>query len=210
MVLAAAAVVAIGYQQQRPETGPDALATLSADPTAGLPPTAAGRPGEGYGTWSASPATDLPRLQPDDSGDAGSTVRGRVSQVYVRMHDNVFLAADRAPRHLHNPEQMFVEIEYPDLLRNGSGTTRAKLSATFDGVGVGDVVSVRLAHKHNPKFFPVRETTRVTELVARRNSELARAYENRIMARTTGAGLLAAQPERAPALRDVLAAGGTR
>ena len=73
------------------------------------------------------------------------------------------------------------------MLANGSGTTRAMIDSSQPMIAVGDVVEIRFAHKdsrESAKFFPVKETTRVTELVAKRDEKLAADYERRIAART--------------------------
>ena len=150
------------------------------DPALVLPPTAAGRPLDLFAPASVpGPAA----LQPDDSGQPGSTVRGRVARMYYRTHDNIFLAAEHTPTHQRLPERLFVEVEYPDRLKSGALSVLTWADADFGDVRTGDVVSLRLAHKHQPKAFPVRETTRVTSVVARRDTALAQAYEMRIAAR---------------------------
>jgi hypothetical protein len=111
-----------------------------------------------------------------------------VKAFYVRVENNVMLALERTPQHLRKPENLYVDIEFPDLLRNGAGSATGLLGEAYEGAQVGDIVALRFANRHDPKFFPVRETTKVTQLVARKDTELARDFERRILARN-GQGL---------------------
>jgi len=114
----------------------------------------------------------------------GSKATGRVAQVYVKVGENVFLALNEAPKHLQDSAERWVDVEFPELLANDVGAARALLSESEAGVQVGDVVEIKFAHKKNPRFFPVKELTRVTHFVAKRNEMLAKEYERRILART--------------------------
>ncbi len=115
----------------------------------------------------------------------GSKATGRVAEVYVRAAENVFLAANRAPEPLRQSGERWVDIEFPEALGEDVESVRAVLNPSEAGVQVGDVVEVKFAHKDNPRYFPVKELTRVTELVARKGEMLARDYERRILARNT-------------------------
>ena len=143
------------------------------DPTAGLAPTRAG-------LEETAPAQDV--LQPDNSGAPGSQVRGRVKQVYVRLHDHVFLAVQNAPAFLQDPDKLYVDIETPGPLRSGATLVRARLMAELKDVRPGDIVAARIAHRYNRLYFPVRETTTVTARVASADSALARAYTREVLA----------------------------
>ena len=156
-----------------------------------LPPTAAGAPWPPAGTGSPAPGlVPAPAPGPDAAKPslAGLEAQGRVKAFYVRVENNVMLALERTPQHLRKPENLYVDIEFPDLLRNGAGSATGLLGEAYEGAQVGDIVALRFAHRHDPKFFPVRETTKVTQLVARKDTELARDFERRILARN-GQGL---------------------
>jgi hypothetical protein len=140
-----------------------------------LPPSGAGRP--------SSPPQAKPNASPAGEYLGGSNATGRVAAVYVKVAENVFLALDRAPAHLREGAERWVDIEFPDLLANDIGSARAMLNQDEAGVQVGDVVEIKFAHKDNPRFFPVKELTRVTQLVARRDEMLAKEFERRILAR---------------------------
>lgn len=113
----------------------------------------------------------------------GTVAIGRVSEVYVRVAENVFLAVDQAPEHLRNSAERWVDVQFPELLANNAGSARAVLNRSDAGIEVGDVVKIKFAHKDNPRYFPVKEVTRVTEFVARKNEMLAKDFERRILAR---------------------------
>jgi len=188
-MLVAAAIVG-AWQWQQPTIQPWQMSVLDAarDPARVLPPTASGR------SLDLLPPPSLPdpaALQPDDSGQPGSTVHGRVARLYYRTQDNVFLAAEFTPSFQRVPERLFVEVEYPDRLKTGALSVLTWAAGEFGDVRAGDVVSLRLAHRHQPKAFPVRETTRVTSVVARRDTELAQAFEVRIAARKVNENIAA-------------------
>jgi hypothetical protein len=76
-------------------------------------------------------------------------------------------------------------VQFPELLANDTGSARAILNRSEAGVNVGDVVEIKFAHKTNTRYFPVKEVTRVTEVVATRDQALAKDFERRILARNT-------------------------
>lgn len=140
-----------------------------------LPPSGAGLP--------TSSAQTAPNTSPVEAYLGGTKATGRVAEVYVKVAENVFLAVNQAPQHLRQNAERWVDIEFPDLLANDIGSARAVLNQSEAGVQVGDVVEIKFAHKDNPRYFPVKEVTRVTEFVARRDEMLAKDFERRILAR---------------------------
>ncbi len=141
-----------------------------------LPPSGAG--------LSSSPAPAATRMPPAPAYLGGTKATGRVAQVYVRVAENVFLAVNQAPKHLQDSAERWADIEFPDLLADDVGSARAMLDQGEAGVQVGDVVEIRFAHKNNPRYFPIKEVTRVTQFVARRDETLAKDFERRIIARS--------------------------
>jgi hypothetical protein len=142
---------------------------------AALPPSGAGLPA------SLAPA---PAQAPGTEAYLGGTVAtGRVAEVYIRVAENVFLSVDQAPEHLRNSAERWVDVQFPELLANDTESARAVLNRSEAGVRVGDVVEIKFAHKDNPRYFPVKEVTRVTALVAGRDQMLAKDFERRILAR---------------------------
>ncbi len=139
-------------------------------------------PASGAG-WPSSPPQTAPKAPPPEGYLGGAKATGRVAQVYVKVAENVFLAVNQAPEHLQRNAERWVDIEFPDLLANDVGSARAVLNQSEAGVQVGDVVEIQFAHKDNPRFFPVKELTRVTEFVARRDEMLAKDFARRILAR---------------------------
>jgi len=140
-----------------------------------LPPSGAG--------LSSAPAAAAQQVPPEVYL-GGTRTTGRIAGVYVKLGDNVFLAENQAPAHLRKDAERWVDIEFPELLANDTGSARARLQRGDAEVEVGDVVEIRFAHKDNPRYFPVKDVTRVTEFVARKNEKLARDYQRRILART--------------------------
>jgi hypothetical protein len=141
-----------------------------------LPPTAAGRPS----ALAPAPA----EAQRPGAYLGGAIATGRVAEVYIRAADKTFLALERAPAHLRDSAERWVDVQFPELLADGTGTARAVLDRSDLRIAVGDVVEIRFAHKDNPRYFPVKELTRVTELVASKDQMLAREFERRILARS--------------------------
>ena len=115
----------------------------------------------------------------------GSRASGRVAAIYVKGADNLFMALAQAPQHLQKNAERWVDIEFPELLANEVGNARAVLGHGDAPVQVGDVLEIQFAHRDNPRYFPLREFTRVTAFVAARDQMLAREFERRILARTT-------------------------
>jgi len=134
------------------------------------------------------PALAAPKAPAPEAYLGGTKTTGRVAEVYIKVAENVFLAVNQAPKHLRKSAERWVDIEFPDLLANDIGSARAVLNQSEAGAQVGDVVEIKFAHKDNPRYFPVKEVTRVTEFVARKDEMLARDYARRILARNgTGA-----------------------
>ncbi len=108
----------------------------------------------------------------------GANVAGRVSGVYLKVADSLLYATDSTPAQLRSDAERWAEVEYS---RPGSeaGVVEAKLPASEPEVEVGDVVEVRLAHEANPRFFPVKEISRVTRVVAKSRAILAHDYARR-------------------------------
>jgi hypothetical protein len=157
-------------QSGKPQFGkPDTVSsTIEA-----LPPTSAGQPSSLAPAEAQRPMAYL----------GGSIATGRVAEVYIKVANNVFLAVDRAPPHLRNSAERWVDVEFPELLANDTGSARAVLNRSDVRVAVGDVVEIKFAHKDNPRYFPVKELTRVTGLVASKDQMLARDFQRRILAR---------------------------
>ena len=185
------AAVAGLWQVREPEQQGWKLSSIDQAPvpTQAVEPTGAGRPSDL--PFAAEPGSGL---QTDDSGTPGSKPRGRVSRMFYRTHDNIYLAAEYTPTLQRVPERLYAEVEYPDRLKSGALSVLTRVDEKFGDVRIGDVVDVRIAHKHDSKNFPVRETTRVTALVARSDSALAQAFEARIVARKGSDTAIAAAP----------------
>ena len=138
------------------------------------------------GAIDSLPATAAGNVESTGSAQVymgGTAAQGRVSQLYVKAAENLFIAVDQAPRNLLKSSDRWVEVEFPELLANGSESARAMITSVEAGIRVGDVVEIKFAHKDNLRFFPVKEVTRVTSLVAHRDEMIAKDFERRILAR---------------------------
>ncbi|MBE0622287.1 MAG: hypothetical protein IH605_16985 [Burkholderiales bacterium] len=172
-IFAAAGIAALMFMLSPSEPLESRLFGSIASTIDALPPSGAG--------LSMSPA---PTGTPSTHTYLGGTrATGRVAEVYVRAAENVFLAVNQAPAHLQKSGERWVDIEFPDLLADDVGSARAILNQSEAGVQVGDVVEIKFAHKSNPRYFPVKEVTRVTQFVARKDEMLAKDFERRIIAR---------------------------
>lgn len=129
---------------------------------------------------SSLPTTETPR---NNVYIGGTKAMGRVAEVYVTVAQDVFLFVDKAPKHLRGSGERWIDIQFPDALANGSESYSALISGN-QAVQVGDIVEIRIAHTKVSRDFPVKETTRVTGLVAKNGEMLAKNYERRILART--------------------------
>ena len=128
----------------------------------------------------------------------GKRLVGQVRNVYVRVADSVLLDAAHAPATMIARDAVqVIDVEFQELLPDGSEAIRAQLIDVSD-VQVGDIVEVKFAHKDNPRFFPVNEVTRVTELVARRDTALARYVARNIMRARHGVSPLQAMLQPKP------------
>lgn len=146
-----------------------------------LPPSAAGL---SAGNELNQPARQTPAA---DGYIGGTRATGRISEVYLKVGQGVFLSLDQAPESLRRSAERWVDVQFPELLANGTGAARAFISDAQANVGPGDIVEIKFAHKSSrdsSQFFPVKEITRVTELVAGRDEMLAKDYERRILARS--------------------------
>ncbi len=142
----------------------------------------------------------------------GSHATGRVSDVYLKVGSSVFLTLDRAPESLRKSAERRVDVQFPDLLANGASAASAFISDAQTSIGIGDIVEIKFAHKSNAgtaPYFPVKEITRVTKLVAKRDEMLAKDYAQRILSRTgqgaAGATQLSASPRAMPAANQTAA-----
>lgn len=141
-------------------------------------------PASGAGLPSALAPAPSPTPAPATAPYLGGTVAtGRVAHVYVKVAENVFLDAERAPEHLRSRAERWVDVQFPELLADDTEFARAILNRGEAQVQVGDVVEIKFAHKDNPRYFPVKELTSVTELVASKDQMLAKDYARRILAR---------------------------
>ena len=141
-----------------------------------LPSSAAGLP--------TLPAQAAAKTASPQSYLGGTKATGRISEVYVKVADNVFLALNQAPKHLQDSGERWVDVQFPELLANDVDSARAILNRGDAQVQVGDVVEIKFAHKSNSRYFPVKELTRVTQFVAKKDEMLAKDYERRILARS--------------------------
>lgn len=142
------------------------------------------------GLTLAASAVGRPEGQRLETIVGGTRLVGMVRKLYVHVANNVLLDAAHAPPTVITPDTVhFVDVELPELLPNGSDALLAQVGDMLD-VHVGDIVAIRLAHKDNPPLFPVKEVTRVTQLIAKRDTALAREFARGITFERHGVSLL--------------------
>lgn len=102
-------------------------------------------------TFLAAALAVAPAAHAQDADAAGQTVPARVTGIYVRAASGVYVEARVAlgPRH-----ELSVDVD----LAAGDKTVAALSGAA---PRVGQTVLVRIAHRSQPKLFPVAEQTAV-------------------------------------------------
>ena len=179
LVLVTAALLSMIFTPSSHNEGGAARSERLALDLNAMPPSAAGMP-------SSSASQEPLSGERKDGYIGGTKSTGRVAGIYLKVAQGVFLSIDRAPETLRKTAERWVDVEFPDVLANGSVAARAFISEAQAGIRTGDIVEVKFAHKASgdtARYFPVKEITRVTELVAKRDEMLARDYEQRIFAR---------------------------
>jgi hypothetical protein len=169
---------------EAPADGISPLASaLPATPAAGdvgkaiesLPPTAIGA------------AADAPATL------GGTTAKGRVERIYVRVRDGVLIDLAMAKGE-EREGWRYASIEFPDVLANGATAARVLVPrANENDVVAGDIVEVKFAHQDvktpfGSSFFKVIERDRVAEVVAKADTPVAQEFQQRIAARARSAG----------------------
>ncbi len=168
-LVASAAVVGLAFalapSGDRTTGAPDPVAASinSLPPTAvGLPGNAVGLPGNAVGLSSAA---------------------GRVAQVYVKSAQGALVEIGQAPDSLKQGAQRWVEVEFPEPAGGSAHSALALLGDLPDEVGTGDIVDVRFAQTRDPRTTADADAARVTKVVERRGSALARDFERRLLLR---------------------------
>jgi hypothetical protein len=111
----------------------------------------------------------------------GTIATGRVAGVFVELGRDLYLSVDKAPGNLRNSGRRFVEVEFPESLRKDRNVTSSIIRNVGVNIEVGDLVEVKFVDKENTVGND--HVTRVTQLVARKDSDLAKNYEQRILVR---------------------------
>lgn len=146
-------------------------------------------------------AAGLPEGRGSEADLGGQRLVGVVRNLYVQVANKVLLDATHAPRTTINRDTVhFADVAFAERLPNGAKAMLAQL-ADLPDVQVGDIVELRIAHKDNPKFFPVKEVTRVTGLVAKSDTALARDFARGITLARCGDSPLQAISQTDPDLR---------
>jgi hypothetical protein len=121
----------------------------------------------------------------------GTKALGRVAGVYLELDNNFYISVERAPSVLRKTARRYVEIEFPESLVKDFDSSSVVVRAVDPNVEVGDVVEVRFTE--NTYAVGMENVTRVTQIVAPHDTDMARTYEQRIAARKTAVRALALQ-----------------
>ena len=111
----------------------------------------------------------------------GKTVVGQVGDIYVELAPNFYLSIERAPSHLRKTARRFVDVEFPDALSKSLDTASLIVRASDTEVQKGDVVEVKFVEGFGA--VGTEGITRVTQVVAPRDTDLAKSFAQRIAAR---------------------------
>jgi CRP/FNR family cyclic AMP-dependent transcriptional regulator len=172
-LLASAAVIGLAFvlvPSDKPGGGgPDTVA-LSLNK---LPATGAGLP---------SALTPAAGPVPDAASVSGSLAAGRVAQVYIKSAEGVFIDVGGASDRLKQGAQRWVEVQFPEAVGGTASSALALLGDARDEIAAGDIVSVRFAQTRDPRATADKDAARVTGLVERKDSVVARDFERRIVA----------------------------
>ena len=116
--------------------------------------------------------------------DIGRTsATGLVRQVYVRVGQGVLISRESTLESPRRKGELYADVCFPERLANGAESMLAYIGSDLD-VRPGDIAVVRFAHRAEAAIgaaspFPVREVTRVTEIVARNDTSIVRSHCNR-------------------------------
>ena len=127
--------------------------------------------------------------QSADAYLGGTRAIGRVTQVYLKGGDNLFLALGQAPQHLRKNAERWVDVEFADLRAHDSAPARVVLKQNQAAVEAGDVVEIQFAHRENPRYFPLKEASRATAFAPTGNEALAQSYAQRTPERAAAGAL---------------------
>ena len=154
-----------------------------------LPPSASGIPSGGETSAAPSPSAEGSNLPNSQTGMVGTTARGRVDRVYVRVAEGVLVDLAVAPPHQRDG-LLYASIEFADPLANGTTLARALIADRSLDLGIGDIVEMRFAYKslkgpYVQNIFPLIERSKVTAIVSKAGSALATNYHRRLLARAS-------------------------
>jgi len=110
-----------------------------------------------------------PRVKPFPGGTLAT---GRVSGLFVRLQESIFLATERASRLQRERSERWVSVQFDAVDENAPSSVLAMLNST-DSVNVGDVVEVRFANSSNSTYVTLKEFNRVTRVIGRSGERMA-------------------------------------
>jgi predicted transglutaminase-like cysteine proteinase len=119
-----------------------------------------------------------PRVKPFPGG---TLVTGRVSGLYVRLQESIFLATERASRLQRERSERWASVQFNSVDENGPATVLAMLNSA-ESVNVGDVVEVRFANSSNSTYVTMKEFNRVTRVIGRSGERMALDTQGDIVA----------------------------
>ena len=121
----------------------------------------------------------------------GTKAVGQVTGVYVELGTNFYISIERAPAALRKTATRYVNVEFPESLVKDFDTDSAIVKALDPAVEVGDVVEVKFVE--NAYAVGLNNVTRVTQIVAPHDTDMAKSFVQKIAARKAAVKPLALQ-----------------
>lgn len=111
----------------------------------------------------------------------GTKAVGQVTGIYVELGTNLYVSIERAPASLRKSATRYVNVEFPESLVKEFDTDSAIVKALDPAVEVGDVVEVKFVE--NAYAVGLNNVTRVTQIVAPHDTDMAKSFVQKIAAR---------------------------
>lgn len=155
------------------------------------------------GDTVASVVNELPPAAAGLKSRLGGIVAvGQVTGIYIELGTNLYISVDRAPSTLRKSAARYVNVEFPQALVKDYEADSAIVKVLDPAVEMGDVVEVKFVE--DGTSVGLNNGTRVTQVVAAHDTEMAKAFVQKIAARKAAVKPLAMQ-DKTPVPGDTAA-----